>query len=439
GYVLVALVAAAEGALLVGLVLPGEATMLLGGVLVARGRAEAAVMLAAGGLGAVLGDSVGFGLGRRLGPKLQQGVLGRRIGAARWRRANDHLRRRGGRAVFAGRFVGVLRALLPAVAGQAGMPYGRFVAYNAPAAALWASGFIALGIAAGRSWRLVEAWTGRASLLLLLIGALGGALVLGARWAGRHRERLIAGRDRVLQHARIRALRRRFRPQIEFVQRRLDASQRMGLLVTVAAVLAVGAGWTFGAIVDDVLGGEELAAIDRPVIRFLAEHRDPELNTAMIVVTFFGSTLFIATALGAAALWSYVRTRNHRLVAFMAGTLVGALGLAAVIKPLVGRMRPDLDPLVEVGGYSFPSGHATGSAACFAALAYVLSRGRSWRATVWIWTAGLFAALLVAVSRVYLGVHWPTDVLGGMALGGFWAAAIAVATAALGPAPDGKR
>jgi len=429
-YVLVALLAAGEGAALIGLVLPGEASMLVAGVLVYEGRADLEPMLLAGCLGAVVGDSLGYWVGRRLARRLRSGFLGRRVGEERWERANDYLRTRGGRAIFIARFVGVLRALMPAIAGQAHFGYWRFLAYNAPGGILWTAGFITLGLAAGGSWHLVEQWAGRAALVLGAVALLALGVFLAARWVAGHFEQVTAARDRLLEARTMTRLRRRLRPQIDFLKRRLDARQRFGLYLTVGVALAVAGAWAFGAVLEEVLGGGELALFDRSVLRFLIRHREPYLDRAMIRITFLGSTPFVAGVLALGAIVAYARTKQSRWPAFLAATMVGGLALDDLAKALVGRPRPNLLPLVDAQGSSFPSGHATAAAALFGALAFVFTRGIRWHTAVQIWAAAVFCAVVVGLTRVYLGVHWPSDVLAGLALGGFWTATAATATAA---------
>lgn len=186
-YILIFLLAAAEGAALIGLVLPGETSMLLGGVVVSQGNGNALLVYGCGIAGAVIGDSVGFWIGKKVGPSLRRSRLGQKVGEERWQRASSYLRQRGGRAVFFGRFAGFLRTLVPPVAGQAEMPYRRFVAFNAPAATLWATIFITLGIAAGSSWHVIESWSGRISTLIVILVLGGAAYVLLARWVERRR------------------------------------------------------------------------------------------------------------------------------------------------------------------------------------------------------------------------------------------------------------
>jgi membrane protein DedA with SNARE-associated domain/membrane-associated phospholipid phosphatase len=433
GYVLVGAVALAEAGLLVGLFVPGEAVMLLGGVLVYEGRASLAWMLVAAIGGAIAGNLTGYELGRRLGPRLERGSLGRRVGRERWERARRYVQDHGGRAVFLGRFVGVLRALVPPVAGSAGMPYPSFGAFSVAGGALWAGGFVALGAVAGSSWRLVHAWAGRASLILLGLAAAVAMFVLASRWVQRHSDAVVAARKRVGCWGPVAAFLRTFRPQIDFVKRRLDPRARFGLYLSVGLVLAGSAAWGLGELIDEVLGGETLAVVDRPWVSWLAAHREEWLDDGMLMVTFLGSQAFAIPIVGVAAGAAFARTRDVRWPVFLLITLAGAIVLYTNAKTLVGRPRPEIDPVFDATGFAFPSGHATTAAAVFGSVAFVLASGRRRAVAVWIWTAACFVALLIGFSRVYLGVHWPTDVIGGLLLGSAWTAITATAT---GVIPD---
>jgi len=189
-YSLVGFLAMAESGLFVGLVIPGETAMILAGVLVFQGRVDLGWILLVACAGAVAGDAISFEIGRRYGARLAQTNLGRRVSAAQWRRARNYVRARGGRAVFFGRFVGVLRALVPAVAGWAGMPIRSFLVFNVAGGVLWAGGTILMGVAAGGSWRAIERWIGIGSMTagagvaLAVVVVIGCILVRGRRRKG---------------------------------------------------------------------------------------------------------------------------------------------------------------------------------------------------------------------------------------------------------------
>jgi len=119
-------------------------------------------------------------------------------------------------------------------------------------------------------------------------------------------------------------------------------------------------------------------------------------------------------------------------------SLGGAIALYDMLKPLVGRPRPHVGHLVSTAtGYAFPSGHATQTAAVAVTLAAMAAAmTESWTKKVVIWSAAVLACAIVGFSRVYLGVHWPIDVLAGYALGALWAALCALALRRPFVAPD---
>ena len=148
-------------------------------------------------------------------------------------------------------------------------------------------------------------------------------------------------------------------------------------------------------------------------------HVHSSINRVMTWITDLGGEIILLSAFGALAVWSY-RARGAQWARFFAVVMAGALALDNVVKPLVGRPRPVLDQLVAGRGESFPSGHATATTALLFAVAYYLTSGRAPRGRALIWTTALLGSLLMGVTRVYLGVHWPTDVIAGMVLGAVW-------------------
>jgi membrane protein DedA with SNARE-associated domain len=184
----VGLIVFAEDALFVGFVLPGETAAILGGVAASRSHvsvvAVALVVVAA----AIIGDSVGYELGRQVGPR----ILALELMQRRRRRldgAQAYLARRGGMAVFLGRWTAFLRAVMPALAGSARMPYGRFLTYNAAGGLVWGVAVVLAGYFAGESFTRVEGVLGTASAVVLAVVVVAAIVVWQVR---RHRSEAAA-------------------------------------------------------------------------------------------------------------------------------------------------------------------------------------------------------------------------------------------------------
>ena len=172
-YLIIFLAATLECAAFIGLFVPGESLMLASGFFAQQGVLRLEVVMVVGFIGAILGDNIGYQLGSKLG---RDWLLrhGKRIGLKRSRldRVDAFFKRHGAKAVFFGRFIGFARALVPFVAGASRMRYRQFLMYNALGAALWSAGFVLLGYFLGASWRVVEKWIGRTTLVLTGVGLL---------------------------------------------------------------------------------------------------------------------------------------------------------------------------------------------------------------------------------------------------------------------------
>jgi len=185
---------------------------------------------------------------------------------------------------------------------------------------------------------------------------------------------------------------------------------RRRVLVLVALVTAPLA--LFTAVAEDVYE-KEVFSWDSSVLRLAAEQRSGPLNASFAVVTQLGSTPVMTAAAGLLMLYLALR-RRPRDTLFVGVAVGGAALLNVVVKDLFRRPRPDLfHPLAHAGGFAFPSGHTMSSMAlAIAVIALTWHTRRRWPALA----AAIVFALLVGVSRVYLGVHYPSDVVAGWAL-----------------------
>lgn len=141
-----------ETSVLVGLVVPGDTVVIVAGTAIAS-PVEGVILGATVVIGSLLGESIGFWLGRYFGPRIRASRLGQKLGDNNWDRADRYLRRRGGPAIFLSRFLPVLHSLVPLTVGMSGYPYRRFLAWTAPACVLWAALYITVAASAAGTYR----------------------------------------------------------------------------------------------------------------------------------------------------------------------------------------------------------------------------------------------------------------------------------------------
>jgi membrane protein DedA with SNARE-associated domain len=149
---LAGLAMALETSVLIGLIVPGDTVVIVASTGVAN-VVEYFALIVAVVLGSLLGESVGFALGRYFGPKIQSSRLGRRLGDEQWIRAENYLDRRGGVAVFISRFLPVFHSVVPLTVGMSTMSYRKFMAWTIPACIIWATAYASVGWAAAESYR----------------------------------------------------------------------------------------------------------------------------------------------------------------------------------------------------------------------------------------------------------------------------------------------
>ena len=267
--------------------------------------------------------------------------------------------------------------------------------------------------------------------LLATAGGLVVAAASGLQWTAAHRSDLLAAGQRVSDRARLRwlpVLMTRLRPTWLF-----SVSTGLGLVIVTLA--AVGA----GKVMQDVTEGDGVAVLDRPVASFVAAHRTGVLTRVMEAASSAGGPVVLSTVTVAAGVVLGIIWRSLGPVLAAGVTVAGNGVLTVALKDAVGRSRPPLGgALAAADGYAFPSGHAAAAAAAFGVLALLCSGPvRSQAARVAVWASAAMLTTLVGISRIYLGVHWTTDVIGGWAFGALWLAVVVTGSAALSRGRDG--
>ncbi|HYJ21238.1 MAG TPA: bifunctional DedA family/phosphatase PAP2 family protein [Solirubrobacterales bacterium] len=418
-YLLVGFFAFAETGAFIGLVVPGETTMLLGGAVAGQGAIDIYLLIAIAWFAAWMGDTTSFFIGRRLGRDF---VLrhGPRVGISheRFEKVEDYFSRHGGKTIFIGRWISLVRALAPFIAGSSGMRYRAFVPYSVLGTGLWASAHILIGYFFSRSVETGAEYAGRGAFLLgTLIVVVGGSIFLYRHFrVAANRVEAVRWMEGNVATRWLVVLGRRYRPQFEFLWDRVTPGGTFGLEFTsLMAVLAVS---LFVLIAYGVLVGRDPGPTPGDVTAMeLAERlRAAWFTDFTKVFTFLGSGWFtwgltaICTALLAA------RRRWAEVGVLLAGMTLSSIGILE-IKDAVDRPRPDA-PLASSFGSSYPSGHATHSVLyVWLAVTIVLRLRPGMARGAAVVATGFALTILVGLSRVYLNVHYLSDVSGGWALG----------------------
>ncbi len=385
GYAIVFLGVFLENA---GVPVPGETVLLAAGFLAHQGIFSLPWVIGLAVVAAILGDNGGYWIGRvggrplaeRYGPVV--GLTSTRLAAL-----DTFFTRHGAKTVFFARFVTGVRVFAALFAGISRLPWRWFLFYNAAGALTWATAVALAGDLFGQSWDLLHRWIGRAGLFAVGVIVAVALVSLSRRfWS-----RLIAKAERWV-----------------------PAALTLRELILVGANLA--AVGLFVKIAEDVVTRES-TAFDRAVNLALNRLADPPLDRVMQVFSTIGSAPIVLPIVVLVIAWC-VKRNDYRAAATLAAVAVATEGLNAILKLAFHRVRPSLWAVATLHSYTFPSGHAMAAVAIYG-MAAVLAV-RLWPGVARPAEIGMpVLALLIGVSRVYLGVHWPTDVLAGFAAGAF--------------------
>jgi undecaprenyl-diphosphatase len=418
-YLLVGVLAFLETGAFVGLVVPGETVMLIGGAVAGQGAVDIYLLIAIGWFAAWLGDTTSFYIGRRLG----RGFVLRHgprvgIGEERFSRVEDYFDRHGGKTILIGRFISLVRALAPFVAGSSGMRYRAFVPYSILGTGIWASAHILIGYIFSRSIDSAAKYAGRGAFILgtLIVITVGSIVTFRFLRVPENRRRAVEWMEGQRATSWLPPLGRRLQPQARFIWNRLTPGGSFGLEFTsTLAVLAVG---LFVLVAYTVIVGDDPGPTPGDVTaQDVAESiRTPWLTTLAKGVTTLGAPGLVWTlAFGCAVALALAR-RWWEFWILVAGMVLIISGLH-LLKDAVDRPRPD-GGLVSASGSSFPSGHAAYSTFYVWLAVTIVMRlrpGMARKSAVVL--AGVGVAAAVGLSRVYLGVHYLSDVSAGWALG----------------------
>jgi membrane protein DedA with SNARE-associated domain/membrane-associated phospholipid phosphatase len=423
-YALVGVMAFLETGAFVGLVAPGETVVIAGGVIAGEGTIELIPLIGLVWICAVLGDTTSFYIGRRLGRKfLEQHGPRVKITHERLEQVEGYFDRHGGKTILIGRFIGLVRALAPFIAGASGLTYRRFLPYSVVGTGLWSTAFCVLGYIFWRSFDRVAHYAGQAIFAFgLIVGVTVGVVVADRRrrdiqaWLLAHERhpliRPLFAIARPVYRRVLLPLARVVAPEARFLWDRITPGG-LGLeLTTTLAIGGVGL-YVFVLYVVILSGDPGLTPFDQMFLDVSDDLSSPTGTDVAKAVSDLGA---LPTCIGVVVATSIVLAARGRMTEV--GVLVGGFVLIYVIvhvtKSAIDRPRP-VAPLVDTEGSSFPSGHAAYATAWVAA-ALMFTR-RLGLASAALVTGAVVLAVAIGLSRIYLRAHLWSDVAGGWGLG----------------------
>ena len=413
---IVFLIAFAESLAIVGLLVPGVAMLFVAGALVGAGVLDFWMVYWWVVAGAILGDGLSFWLGRRYRYQLRSVWPFSRY-TDLIDKGVDFFQQWGGKSVVVGRFVGPIRAVVPLIAGMLEMPVPRFVIINILAAFVWAIAYLLPGIAVGASLELASQIAFHLVVmllaLLLLIWLLLWIAHRLARWLTPHSNNFLQA---LLRFAEGDTLPRRIAAALA------DSQHPEAKGLSIMALVIVLSAFAVTAIATTLLDGGGFGHLDQLVHEYLGSIRHPSVDWVMVLITTLGDgwllgwvwlTIFVL-------LWL-----QHRPTAWH--WLAAVLYVAVVVIVLKYGLQIPRPADAASAEWSFPSAHTLGSTVLYGFFAVLLATRFPPEQRWPIYALAISVAALVGVSRLYLGVHWFSDVFAGWVLGLLWVAILGLA------------
>ncbi len=405
-----------ESIAVIGLIIPGSVILTAIGSLIGSGILPLWTTLAMAVLGAILGDTFSYGLGYHF----SDGIL--RMWPFRkypelFAKGERFFKKHGGKSVFIGRFAGPLRPITPLIAGMMKMPPGRFLLATTCSGLGWAPAYMLPGIFLGAASTLLTPQMishFAIALLLIIIGVW--LLWQFVRWFSksvyyRFERSLLFFWYRMQRKPSIQHIARIFlimdKSAHSESQTRYYGQFHLAIYFIITAAL-------FCFVAINVHLHDWIIAWNEPVLHFFRTLRTPSLDTMALIISGFADKWVLLPVALLVFCWLAWKSYWHEAWHWLANAILAAGGVY-VIKHLVQFVRPAVN-VVSRSGYSFPSGHVTLATAIVGFLAVLLARhkGRYVKRT---YISYIVFVVLIALTRLYLNVHWLTDVIGGMLLG----------------------
>jgi len=409
-----------------GLILPGSTIILFLGALSSRGYLEVGNLIWFSVLGAIIGDNINYLLGRKYFNKwLQKGFWFLQAGHVE--KAKHFMDTHGAKSVFLGRFIPSVKEVVPFIAGSLRMDQKKFMFWNVLGAIGWGFEWVLAGYIFAKSLNLAELWLSRAGLFFAFLLLSGGIIYL-CKWliVKKGKQFLVVAvslwqsfKEAVLNNHHVQAWMQEHPRILSFLSARFDTTVFSGLTLSILTLALVYVLALFGGIVEDLLTSDPIVALDIRMANLFLLFRTGALTDFFTWVTVLGKAQVIMffIVITASLLWLW---RKKYCILPLAVSAVGSVTFTSLGKLAFHRPRPEIAIYAE-NSFSFPSGHATIAISFYGFAAYLLMRFSSgWNRKVNIFFAAVLIILAIGFSRIYLGVHYISDVWSGYLVGSLW-------------------
>ena len=426
GYWIAFFAALLETTIGIGLILPGSTIILFLGALSARGYLDVGDLIWFSVLGAIIGDNVNYYLGRKYGTKWLKGGFWL-LKANHIEKAKYFMDAHGAKSIFLGRFIPSVKEVVPFIAGSVKMNKRTFMFWNVLGAFGWGFEWVLAGYIFAQSLNLAELWLSRAGLFFAFLLIFGGILYF-FKWLiiRKGKQFLIiftslcqSLKEAVIKNEHVLLWMQKHPRSISFLKARFDTTVFSGLTLSIFTLAFVYVLALFAGVVEDLITSDPIIAADIRIANLFFVFRTDVLTNIFTWITLLGKSqvILVFIFISVAVLWLWQK-KYCFLPLFIAVT--GSEAFTYLGKLAFHRPRPEMAVYAE-HSFSFPSGHATIAVAFYGFVGYLLMRfSQSWNRKVNIFFTTILIIIAIGFSRVYLGVHYVSDVWSGYLFGAMW-------------------
>jgi len=426
GYWIAFFAALLETTIGIGLLIPGSSIVLFMGALAGNGFFDIGDLLWFLVVGAFIGDNINYYIGKRFGSKIfSKGFWF--IKPSHFKTGEAFFEKHGPKSVFIGRFIPSLKEVIPLIAGTFGMRRVPFAVWNIFGSIGWSLAWALPGYFFAQSLSLAQIWLTRAGFFLiifLLVFVLVYILKVyfvkkGKRFFSFLFSVWLSVKEAIKENHEVQKLTEKYPTIFKFIGKRIDKNNFYGLPLTFFLFSLIYVFFLFGGIIEDIINSEVILSTDIRLENLLMVFQTPELIRFFFWVSLLGKweIVLIFTVVVIIIFWIWGK---RVYITPLLLSIVGSELFAFVGKVVIHRARPDVAIYAE-NSFSFPSGHATIAVAFYGFITYALIKNlKQWNKKINAFFIGFILIALIGFSRLYLGVHYMSDVWGGYLVGTIW-------------------